>query len=568
MSSPDPHDVRLRRLLEAMPDIISELDLETLLHRVLVIARELTGARYAALGVLDEDRHELQRFLTLGVDEETRALIGDLPRGRGVLGVLIERPEPLRLADVGRHAGSYGFPPGHPPMTTFLGVPVKVRGEAWGNLYLTEKDGGPFTQEDEEAAILLSAWAGIAVENARLYDRERHRAGELEQAVRGMRATTDIAKAVGGEMELERVLELIVKRGRALVHAECVIIALLEGGDMAIRAAAGEFAPGLLEARVPLQGSIGGGVLASKRSQRLSDLGAHLRFTLSKYVDAVGGLVVPLLFRGRAVGVLYAFDRQVWGPEFTRDDELLLESFAASAATAVATAQEFTAHGLRRGIEASERERQRWARELHDQTLQDMAALRVSLSAARRTGSPETLAAAVDDSISRLAEGIDALRAVITDLRPAALDELGVKAAIEALVQRTCHAPDAPEVALHVDLDYEAGRSAMRHIPAVEDVIYRIVQEATTNTLKHAQASRVGVSVVEHDGGVHIAVRDDGRGFDTALEADGFGLIGMRERVALADGTLEVSSPPDGGTELHAVLPATRRAAPSVAGTA
>ncbi len=128
-----------------MPEIISELDLETLLHRVLAVACELTGARYAALGVLDEDRHELERFLTLGVDEETRARIGDLPRGRGVLGVLIEHPEPLRLADVGRHASSYGFPPGHPPMTTFLGVPIRIRGDAWGNLYLTEKQDGEFT---------------------------------------------------------------------------------------------------------------------------------------------------------------------------------------------------------------------------------------------------------------------------------------------------------------------------------------------------------------------------------------------------------------------------------------
>ena len=137
-------------------------------------------------------------------------------------------------------------------MTTFLGVPVLIRGEAWGNLYLTEKDDGPFTEADEEATVLLAAWAGIAIENARLYDRERHRAAELEQAVRGMRATTDIVKAVGGEMELERVLELIVKRGRALVHARSLIITLLQGDELVVSAAAGEYKPALLDARVPL----------------------------------------------------------------------------------------------------------------------------------------------------------------------------------------------------------------------------------------------------------------------------------------------------------------------------
>ncbi len=554
--------------MEAMPDIISELDLESLLQRVLAIACELTGARYAALGVLDEERHELERFIARGIDDETRNEIGDLPRGRGVLGVLIEHPEPLRLADVGSHASSYGFPPGHPAMTTFLGVPVLIRGEAWGNLYLTEKDDGPFTEADEEATVLLAAWAGIAIENARLYDRERQRAEELEHAMRGMRATTDIAKAVGGEMELGRVLELIVKRGRALVHARSLIITLLQGDELVVSAAAGEYKPALLDARVPLDGSIGGGVLSRKRPMRLSDVSAQLRFTLHEYVEADGGLIVPLLYRGRAVGVLYAFDRQSAGPEFSRDDEQLLESFAASAATAVAAAQEFTAHGLRRSIEASERERQRWARELHDQTLQDLAGLRVTLSAARRRETPDALAAAVDDTIAGLGDGIDALRAIIIDLRPAALDQLGPKAALETLVERARSVPDAPEIDLLVDLDFEADRRSTRHAPAIEDATYRLIQEALSNALKHASAGRVDISVVERDGAVHIHVCDDGRGFDTDEDAAGFGLIGMRERVALVDGTLDVRSLPGAGTDLHAELPVRRRDEADLADTA
>src|SRR5690349_24290847 len=147
---------RLRRLVEVGRSLVTELDPEAVFERLLEVARELTGARYAAIGVLDEQRAELERFLTVGIDEETHRAIGDLPRGRGVLGVLINDPRPLRLADVGTHAQSYGFPLAHPPMKTFLGVPILIHGEAWGNLYLTEKDDGDFTEEDEEAAMVLA----------------------------------------------------------------------------------------------------------------------------------------------------------------------------------------------------------------------------------------------------------------------------------------------------------------------------------------------------------------------------------------------------------------------------
>ena len=213
-------------------------------------------------------------------------------------------------------------------MSTFLGIPIRIRGEAWGNLYLAEKEDGEFTEADEETTALLAGWVGIAVENARLYQREQRRAGELEHAVRGLRATTDIARAVGGEIELDRVLELIVKRGRALVHASLLIIALRDGDHLVVLSAAGDFRPELLAARIPVHGSVAGTVLRTKRSQRLSDVSAQLRFALAEYVAAAAGLLVPLVFRGRAVGVLYAFDRQVDGPGFTRDDEVLLESFA------------------------------------------------------------------------------------------------------------------------------------------------------------------------------------------------------------------------------------------------
>src|ERR1035438_2810589 len=187
-----------RRLLEVGRTLMADLDESVVLDRVLEAARELTGARYAALGVLNDERTELARFLTSGVDEAAHRAIGDLPRGRGVLGVLIDHPAPLRLGDVGESPASYGFPAGHPTMKGFLGVPIVIRGQAWGNLYLTEKETGEFTEADEQAATILAQYASIAIENARLYETSESRRYELEKALRGLEATRDVAVAIGG----------------------------------------------------------------------------------------------------------------------------------------------------------------------------------------------------------------------------------------------------------------------------------------------------------------------------------------------------------------------------------
>src|SRR3954454_17739211 len=177
-------DHRLRRLVEVGRSLVTVLDPDAVLERLLEVARELTGARYAAIGVLDERRERLERFVTVGIDEDTHRAIGDLPRGRGVLGVLIDDPRPLRCADVGDHPQSFGFPLAHPPMKSFLGVPILVEGRAWGNLYLTEKaDGGEFTDDDEESVVVLADWAAIAIANARLYRAVRERRDELERTM-------------------------------------------------------------------------------------------------------------------------------------------------------------------------------------------------------------------------------------------------------------------------------------------------------------------------------------------------------------------------------------------------
>src|SRR3954452_12428734 len=234
---------RLERLLEAGRGLLADMDLGIVLDRLLELARELTAARYAALGILDERRNELAQFLTVGIDEEGHRAIGDLPRGRGILGILIEEATPLRLHHLGAHPRSYGFPPAHPEMRTFLGVPILIRGQAWGNLYLTEKDGGDdFDEADEASVVVLADWAALAIEHARLYEAVSARRTELERAVRGFEATAAIARAVGGETDLDRVLELIVKRGRALVEARSVLILLREGEELRVAAGAGQVA--------------------------------------------------------------------------------------------------------------------------------------------------------------------------------------------------------------------------------------------------------------------------------------------------------------------------------------
>ena len=200
--------------------------------------------------------------MTLGIDEHTREAIGDLPRGRGVLRVLITEPHALRLKDVGEHPQSYGFPDAHPPMRGFLGVPIVIRGAAWGNLYLTEKQDGDFTEADEEAALILADWAATAIDNARLFQRSERRRLEQERAVRGLEATRDIAIAIGGETGLDRVLELIVKRGRALIDARSVVIMLREGPNLVVTASAGH-AVDVRGQRLPIAESTSGEVLAT-----------------------------------------------------------------------------------------------------------------------------------------------------------------------------------------------------------------------------------------------------------------------------------------------------------------
>lgn len=246
-------------------------------------------------------------------------------------------------------------------------------------------------------------------------------------------------------------------------------------------------------------------------------------------------------------------------PEFTAEDQRLLEAFAISAATAVATAHTATSDLHRQRLAAAEDERGRWARELHDETLQSLAGLRLVLAGARRTGGAQVLEDAVTQAIDDLDAGIWNLRALVTDLRPAALDDLGLAAAIEALCERASRR--GLEIDHSIELAYEQGREPTRHTAELETALYRIIQEALTNASKHGHATRAVIEILETPTTVQLTVRDDGAGFDPATSTDGFGLLGMRERVELRHGTLQVQSSPGSGTTVTASFPAQRRSA-------
>jgi signal transduction histidine kinase len=551
---------RLERLLHAGRTLVSELDPELVLRRLLEAARELTGARYAALGILDEDRRGLERFITVGIDDETHAAIGALPRGRGVLGLLISEPQPLRLAEVGEHPRSYGFPPNHPPMSTFLGGPILNRGLAFGNLYLTEKQGTTaFTEADESAAIVLADWAAVAIDNARLYESAESRRERLETAVRRMEAMTEVARALGGETDLDRILETVVKRGRALVSADWLVILLSDGDELVVAAVAGDIDTERQGQRIPVEGSAAGSALRSMKSQRLTDL-QRLKEADDKLIffDADTELIVPMAFRGAGIGVMIAGEPLGDREEFGSEDEELLSAFAASAATAVGMARSLAEDRVRDSIASAEREKRRWAMELHDETLQGLGALKVTLSSALKSRSSDTLSRTVQEAVQRIDEEIDNLRGLISELRPVALDELGLGAAVEGLLERFETTQDL-NVEQQVSLRFESGQTPDRLTPDVESTVYRVVQEALTNVAKHSGASSVSVGISESADEIEVAIVDDGVGIRSDAKAEGFGLVGMRERVDMVGGSLSVRSVPEDGTELHATVPALHR---------
>jgi signal transduction histidine kinase len=536
---------RLRVLLEAGLALTSELSLDSLLQKLVETAASLTGARYAALGVIDESGAALERFVTTGVDAETHAAIGDLPRGRGILGVLIREARPLRLSDIGADPRSVGFPPNHPPMHTFLGVPVMLRGVAFGNLYLTEKrGGGDFTAEDEELVTLLAAQAAVAVENARLYEAATRWSRQLE-------SLHDVVRSMVEETELERLLELVCRRLRDLIGARLALILLPENDTLRVAAADGDLASGLAGDRIPREHSKAGRVLDRRQSARVDAIldDPEVNQEEARRLGARTGLYVPLIARGRGIGVVAVHDKLGGETRFSDGDLRLAEIFAARAAVAVDLSQRVARDTVRRVIEAQEQERRRLARELHDETGQALTSILLGLKSIR---------AAKDDAAAEQAEAqlrelvvaaLQDVRSLAVELRPSTLDDFGLVPALERLAA-TLEEQSGIRVAV------EGGLNDRRLPPEVETVLYRFVQEGLTNVVKHAEAGGVSVVVASRDGGVSAVVEDDGRGFAPAdVRAEALGLVGMRERLALLGGTLAVESKPGRGTALIAYVP-------------
>jgi signal transduction histidine kinase len=541
-----PSQSNLRALLDAGIAITSELSLDALLQRLVELAADLTGARYAALGVIDDSGSQLERFLTHGIDAETHLAIGETPRGRGILGVLIREAAPLRLHDLAEDPRSVGFPPNHPPMRSFLGVPILLRGVAYGNLYLTERQGGEeFTEEDEELVTLLAGQAAVAVENARLYESATRWSRQLE-------SLHEVIRSLAGETDLRTLLALIATRLRELIDARLVLIALPRaGGELLIEAADGDGADELVGDQLARAGSKSGRVLERRQSARVDSLldDPEVDREEARRMGVRTGLYVPLIVRERAIGVVAVHDKNGHDGRFSDADLRLAEIFAARAAVAVDLSQRVARDALRRVVAAQELERRRLARELHDETGQALTSILLGLKPLEEALEDEVARGAVAELRGLVVSTLQDVRRLAVELRPKALDDFGLVAALERLTQSF-----QEQTGIEVDLAATLGDE---RLPAeVETALYRIAQEALTNVVKHARARRVSLVLQRRRGSVSVVIEDDGAGFDPAsLDDEGLGLLGMRERVALVDGRLEIESSHGVGTTLVFEVP-------------
>jgi len=537
---------RTRALVEAGIALSSELSLEAVLQKLVETAAALTGAKYAALGVLDPARRRLERFLTTGLDPETHRAIGDLPTGRGILGVLIGDAAPLRLHDLSEDPRSVGFPPGHPPMHTFLGVPVTLRGVAYGNLYLTEKEGGgDFTEDDEAAVGMLASQAAVAIENARLYEAATRWSAQLE-------SLNEVMGVLITEFDLERLFQIVAGELRTLLQARGVTIALPHGdGEMRIAAAAGseleEHVGTILPARSKTVR-----VLERKRSERIDSVldDPEVDQETARRLEMSTALYVPIVVRNEAIGVIGAHDRTGPDPRFTHEDLRLAETFAARAAIAFDLSRRVAREALQRVVTAQELERQRLARELHDETGQALTSILLGMRSVEEARTGEELGEAVERVRELVRSTLQDVRQLAVDLRPKALDDFGLVAALERLVESFREQTGIAVVLQAVVQE--------RLPPDIETALYRIVQESLTNIVKHARAGTVSIVLTRTQRSATVVVEDDGVGFEPArAREDGLGLVGMRERVGLLGGRLTVESRPGAGTTFVAEVPLT-----------
>jgi signal transduction histidine kinase len=531
------------RLLETGMALASEQSLPVLLQRLVELAVELTGARYGALGVIGPDG-DLEDFLTTGISDEERAAIGPLPRGRGLLGVLIDDARPLRLDGISRDARSVGFPPNHPPMRSFLGAPVRARGRVFGNLYLTEKRGASdFTAEDEEALVTLATQAGIAVSNARLHEETRLRQRWLD----AVRETTG---AILEGADRDGVLRLVARSARELVDADLATILTpgAVGEDMRITVADGLHAGDLEGMPVPVR-SLSGEVIRTGATLVVDDAVRDLR----SYQPMVGsaemgpGIFVPLSVRGVASGTL-AVANQAGGRPFRTDEVRIVESFADQAALGL---EYIRAQRELHRLSLLE-DRERIARDLHDGVIQALFAVGLSLQGTAAIVVENRVGERLQDAVNEIDRVIGDLRSYIFGLRPQVLSaNRGIGEALDQIAHEF-QATSGVVTVVELDESLEGPLAAN----AVD--LVQLSREALSNVGRHAAAQTCRVSLRRQGGTtVLLEIDDDGTGFDVAAAGagGGMGLGNLRSRAASIGGAVEITSVPGEGTTVRISLP-------------
>lgn len=531
---------RLRKLLAANRAIVGDLDLPGVLRRIVDAARDLAGARYAALGVIAADG-SLEQFVHVGMSADAVATIGELPKGRGLLGALIQDPHPIRLASIADDTRSSGLPPGHPPMDGFLGVPIRSRDEVYGNLYLTSHEGSSFTAEDEELVLALAATAGIAIENARLYE-ESHR------RERWLRASGEISGELlspGGDRD---PLQLIVDNVLELAGADVVtlVVPVPQSELLRVAVAAGAGQAGLRGLEYPNGDTLVGMAMETGRGVRVGSLddeqGYHVH--LSRAVDVGAVLAVPLAGRGGSQGAIVAV-RIRGRPNFTTGDLDMAESFAVHAAVARELVE---AREVQQRLAVLE-DRDRIARDLHDHVIQRLFA--TGLSVQSLAGRSEE---SFDPTVSRIVQDIDdtirQVRTTIFQLHRTT-PEPGLRTAVLAVAQQvTPLLGFAPSVLFSGPVDTVSTATVTHEVEAV-------VREGLTNSAKHAGATEVVVDirVIAHQ--LRVDLSDNGCGITDSDHRSGLDNLGRRAEHL--GGTLTIDAPtrtPDRkGTRLRWSIP-------------
>ncbi|MFH9552073.1 GAF domain-containing protein [Streptomyces sp. NPDC017435] len=534
---------RVHSLLEAVLSVGRELDLEQALHSIVEAAASLVDAEYAALGVIGPDGRRLSAFHTVGVSDEQIARIGPYPEGHGILGELIRHPEPLRLAKISDHPASYGFPAHHPPMNTFLGVPIRVRDHVFGNLYLTEKRGGAqFDEEDVSVTLTLAVAAGVAIDNARLYEESRLRE-------RWLRANAEITHSLMSGRDRAEVLALIAERAGEITGSALAAVALPmeDTGTLAVEIAVGLDAEAHRGLVLPMDSSLMGLAFSGASPVSSADVGHDDRISLEPpRFDGLGPAVAVPIGTGSAGprGVVL-LARKAGEPVFSVTETEPLKAFAGQAALAMELAE-------RR--EAAEevavlKDRDRIARDLHDLAIQRLFATGMTLQSAGRFIEHEEAAERVARAVDDLDETIKIIRSTIFGLRTReGAGEAGLRArAVRVVGEAAPVLGFAPSVRMEGLLDTDVPKEIADHVVAV-------LSEALTNIARHAHADRADVLLATDGRQVRLSVTDNGGGIPAGGRRSG--LRNMAERAEQLGGGLELGSPEGGGTTLTWRVPA------------